>query len=106
MVYVTFERKHPRYAVDTPASVSVLGLEEQPIQARVGDISEGGIKLITRLPLTAGETLRIEIETEVLVGVVRNSESAGGKHTAGVELMNWIERDALQSLLDEWTVEV
>jgi hypothetical protein len=103
---VSYQRKHQRYPIDTPASVAVLGLEEHGMAARVGDISERGLKLITDIPLTLGETLRVEIETEVLVGVARNSEAAGNGYSTGVELLNSIERTALQSLLDEWAVEV
>ena len=105
-LYVSYQRRYHRYAIDTPASVSILGLEEHSIAAQVGDISEGGLKLITDVPLTLGETLRVEIETEVLVGVVRNIEAFNRRYSAGIELLNSIGRDALQSLLDEWAVEV
>ena len=101
-----YQRKHRRYAIDTPASVSVLGLEEYAVPARVADISAGGLKLLTDEDLVIGETLRVEIETEVLVGVVRNCERSGAEYICGLELINCIERDTLQSLLDEWAVEV
>ena len=104
--YVNYQRKHHRYPVDTVAAVSVLGLEQHRIYARVLDISEGGLKLLGDVPMVLGETIRVDIETEVLVGVVRNCDCDSSKYTTGIELINSIERGMLQSLMDEWSVEV
>ena len=101
-----YQRKHPRFDVDTPAAVTILGAEDGPIAARVGDFSQSGLKLRLPVPITSGETLRIEIGEEVFVGVIRHIDPFGDAETeVGVELIHWIERDQLQHLLDEWTVK-
>ena len=101
-----YQRKHPRFEVDTPAAISILGGEEGSIEGRVGDVSEGGFKLILPVPVAIGETLRVEISEDVFVGVVRQSEEYSAVETAaGLELLHWIERDKLKALIDEWTVK-
>jgi len=103
---VDYQRKHPRFPVDTPAAITILGGTEATISARVADVSEGGLMLISPVPVTLGETLRVEIADEVLVGIVRNSEGINGTETlTGLELLHSVERGKLQGLLDEWTVK-
>ena len=101
-----YQRKHPRFPLDTPASISMLGSEGGAIAARVADVSEAGLRLICPVPVAIGETLRVEIANEVLVGIVRNNEPVnGGEFLAGLELIHWIERNKLEGLLEEWTVQ-
>jgi hypothetical protein len=85
--------------------MSILGGEDEPIPARVANISEAGLKLISSVPVQLGETLRVEIDDNVLIGIVRYSETVNESEVlAGVELINWIDRGRLKGLLDEWTV--
>jgi hypothetical protein len=102
---VDYQRKHPRFPIDTPASVSILGGDEGAIATRVADVSEAGLRLISPVTVAIGETLRVEIAEEVFVGIVRNSEDINGTETlVGLELIHCIELGKLQGLLDEWTV--
>ena len=104
-----YQRKHPRFALDTPAEIIILGGNEGPIRGRVADVSESGLKLAIPFPVAIGETLRVEISDEVFVGVVRNSERGKGRNktetVAGLELVHGIQRGKLQDLLDEWSVQ-
>ncbi len=103
---VDYQRKHPRFDVDTPAAISILGDEDGSIAGRVADVSEAGLRLILPIHVAIGETLRVEISNEVFVGVVRQSEESGdGEVAAGMELLHSIDRGKLQELLDEWTVQ-
>ena len=100
-----YQRKHARFPLDTPAAITILGGEEGSIAARTADVSEGGLRLMVLVPVSIGETLRVEIADEVFVGVVRNSEAVSDAETiVGVELIHGIEREQLQGLIDEWTV--
>ena len=100
-----YQRRHPRFPVDTPAAITILGGTEATISARVADVSEGGLRLISPVPVALGETLRVEIADEVLVGIARNSEGINGTETlTGLELLHSVERGKLQGLRDEWTV--
>jgi hypothetical protein len=102
---VDYQRKHPRFPIDTPAIITVLGAEQGAIAARIADLSEGGLRLAVPLPVAVGETLRVEIGDEVFVGVVRNTEELGKcERLVGLELIHGIERDKLQDLLDEFAV--
>lgn len=100
-----YQRKNARFPLDTPAEILILGGDEGPIAGRTADVSEGGLRLNLPLPVTIGETLRVEISDEVFVGVVRNVEALSDSESmVGLELIHGIERDKLQDLLDEWTV--
>ena len=101
-----YQRKHPRFPLDTPAEVTILGSDQGSIAARVADVSEAGMRLMIPSEVAIGETLRVEIAGEVFVGVVRNSaEGVNDETLAGLELIHWIERSKLQDLLDEFAVE-
>ena len=100
-----YQRKHPRFPINTPAEITILGGDEGTMTARTADVSEGGLRLAIPVPVSIGETLRVEISDEVFVGVVRNSAPAGEiENIVGLELIHGIERDKLKDLLDEWTV--
>ncbi|HEY3743045.1 MAG TPA: PilZ domain-containing protein [Bryobacteraceae bacterium] len=102
-----YPRKHPRFAIDTPAAVTLLGGDGASTKARVADLSESGLKIKLPKPVAVGETLRVEIAGDVFVGVVRNCDCKKGKSggcLAGLELIHWIERARLQNLLDEFSV--
>ena len=102
---VDYQRKHPRFPLDTPVGITILGGDEGTIAARTADVSESGLRLNVPVPVAIGETLRVEISDEVFVGVVRNSESfSDAESIVGLELIHGIGRDKLQELLDEWTV--
>ena len=76
------------------------------IAARTADVSETGLRLTVPVAVSVGETLRVEISDEVFVGVVRNIEELSDSESlVGLELVHGIERNKLQDLLDEWTVE-
>ena len=101
-----YQRKHARFPLNTPAEITILGGDEGTITARTADVSERGLRLFVPLAIAVGETLRVEISDEVFVGVVRNIEAlSDGESLVGLELIHGIERDKLQELLDEWTVE-
>ncbi len=101
-----YQRKHPRFPFNTPAEITILGGDEGSVAARTADLSESGLRLSIPVPVTLGETLRVEISDEVFVGVVRNVEALSDSESlVGLELIHGIERSKLQDLLDEWTVE-
>lgn len=103
---VDYQRKHARFPIDTPASVTILGGDEGSITARVADVSEAGLRLFSPVPVAIGETLRVEIDDEVFVGIVRNSEIISDTEVlAGLELVHSIGRVKLHDLLEEWTVQ-
>ena len=100
-----YQRKHPRFPLDTPAEITILGGDEGAVSARTADVSESGLRLNVPVTVAIGETLRVEISDEVFVGVVRNIEELSDSEAiVGLELIHGIERDKLQNLLDEWTV--
>ena len=100
-----YQRKHPRFPLDTPAEITILGGDEGAIAARTADFSEAGLRLTLSVPVSIGETLRVEISDEVFVGVVRNVEALSESESlVGLELIHGVGRDKLQDLIDEWTV--
>lgn len=103
-----YQRKHPRFDIDTPAAVTFVGGDGKSIDARVADLSESGLKIKLPNAVPIGETLRVEIAGDVFVGVVRNCDCPKRKKSAGclagVELIHWIERKKLQNLLAEFSV--
>lgn len=100
-----YQRKHPRFAFDTLAEITVLGGDHGAVSARTADLSENGLRLNVPVSVALGETLRVEISDEVFVGVVRNIEVLSDSESlVGLELIHGIELSKLQDLMDEWTV--
>lgn len=97
-----FTRTHPRFEIDAPALLSFIGLEDQRLEAKVHDVSLGGVKLSSAVPVALGEIVRVEIAEDVLVGVVRNSEGGDSENIVGIELLHWISKSKLDELLLEW----
>ncbi len=88
-------RADPRHPVDEPATVKVLN----PLQtaarfdARIVEMSRGGMKL--RLPhsLMPGTLVQIRFQAKLALAEVRYCEAAGAEYYAGVRFQDVLDTD-------------
>ena len=84
---MTNSRNEQRFAVNRPVSLTLLGSQDVHLPARVVDVSQSGLRLLSECEIPASTTLRIEWDTHFLVGVVRYLERAEAGFVAGVQLL-------------------
>jgi hypothetical protein len=90
----------PRFEVDAPLRVSILG-QETEYCGRIANVSQSGLRLLSRFDFPIGEVLRIEIKDHILVGTVRYSLRHEELYRTGVEVENVISRPEFDGLLQE-----
>lgn len=98
------KRKHPRFGVHTEARVSVLGSLDSTV-AKILDLSQAGLKLLSTAPYPTGEIIRAEIDDEVFVVVVCYCKESEDGFVLGTEMMHSIKRVHLDQLVNEWGVK-
>lgn len=98
------KRKHPRFGVHTQAKVSVLGSLESTY-AKILDLSQAGLKLLSPASYPTGEIIRAEIDDEVFVVVVCYCKESEEGFVLGTEMMHSIKRLHLDQLVSEWGVK-
>jgi hypothetical protein len=96
------ERKEPRFPLNLPAEIAVLGEEGiVAVQGFIKDISPSGLGLRMPLPVEVSCTLCVETETLLIVGDVRRcAMTQDGHYVVGVRLTD-ILPDAALNLVDK-----
>ena len=85
-------RKSPRFHVEIPALLW-LGASDDSLSATVLDVSCDGLGLSIATPLMIGETIAIDWESQMGVGVVKHCrKQSENNYAAGVELYHVMAR--------------
>jgi len=88
-------RADPRHPVDEPATVKVLN----PLQtaarfdARIVEMSRGGMRLRVPQSLMPGTLVQIRFQTKLALAEVRYCETAGAEYYAGVRFQDVLDTD-------------
>jgi signal transduction histidine kinase len=96
-----------RFIVNQPAQLSVPGASGEIWQARIRDISRGGMQFVTDRPVDAGPRVVIAWNGRELEGVIRYQQAHGEEFRLGVELNgSWdtLVSDVLAQQADELAV--
>jgi len=84
------KRRHPRLAMDEPATVQMLNpfsIDEWDV--RILDVSEGGLRTYTQQLLMPGSLIRVKMKFSVACGDVRYSVPTDNGFYAGVRLHDY-----------------
>ncbi|HWB85200.1 MAG TPA: PilZ domain-containing protein [Bryobacteraceae bacterium] len=102
------QRREPRFTVDQPVAVTLLGEREVRATATVKDASGRGLGLTLTHAVKLGTALKIEIEDAILLGEVVHCQPAeGGGYLIGVELHQALYTTAeLRELAKEFVGEL
>ncbi|HUA84268.1 MAG TPA: PilZ domain-containing protein [Bryobacteraceae bacterium] len=93
-------RKFPRFEVDAPLQISVVG-DFVTHAGRIADVSKRGLRFTSDVSFPVGEVLRFDLADHLLVGAVRYSVRDQNGFTAGIELLNAISKPEFDSLIEE-----
>jgi hypothetical protein len=85
-------RAEPRIPVDLPAKLHLPG-EEQPVGARVVNISASGFGLEVDGQVPAGELAYVECEVGFAFGEIRHCSKIGDRYRVGLKLDEFISRE-------------
>jgi hypothetical protein len=82
-------RRYVRIPTDDMAQVSVVGAAaSEPMEARVVDVSRGGMRLNIKQLLAAGTMLRVQLRDTGVLAEVRYSVASDGAFTTGVQVQS------------------
>jgi hypothetical protein len=85
-------RAEPRIPVDLPAKLHLPG-EEEPLGARVVNISASGFGLEVDGQVPAGELAYVECEVGFAFGEIRHCSKMGDRYRVGLKLDEFISRE-------------
>jgi hypothetical protein len=80
------QRREPRFEIDQPVAVTLLGGREIPLRARVKNASGRGVALEVDAPVSPGTALKIVLDDAVVLGEAVYCRKSGSSHLIGVEL--------------------
>ena len=87
------KRRYPRLATNEPASLQLLHPFSLDVwDARIVDVSEGGLRTHTPRQLMPGSLIRVKIQFSVACGDVRYCVPADSGFYAGVRLHDYFAR--------------
>jgi hypothetical protein len=82
-------RRYVRIPTDDMAQVSVVGAAaSEPMEARVVDVSRGGMRLHIKHLLAQGTMLRVQLRETGVLAEVRYAVSTDGAYTTGVQVQS------------------
>lgn len=88
-------RRDPRYVFNLPARLYPPRGEE-PVDAKLVDISRNGLGLESPMNLEVGETVAVESQANLAFGIVRHSRQLGSEsYRAGLHVYNVITKDLI-----------
>jgi hypothetical protein len=91
-------RKLPRIDVDAALRVRILG-ESRYYSGRIANVSQGGLRFISKASFPIGEVLQFDLEDHLLVGTVRYCSPERKLFATGIELVNVISKPEFDALL-------
>lgn len=87
------KRAYPRIATNEPASLQVLiPFSARVWDARIVDVSKGGLRTHTPEPLQPGSLIRVKMQFSIACGDVRYCIPVEGGYYAGVRLHDYFFR--------------
>lgn len=84
--YFMNQRRDSRFQTDQPIQITVFGLPDIQVQAKVKNISGRGVGLEVERPLAIGAALKIPLDDAILLGEVIYCRAQGGGYYVGIEL--------------------
>jgi PilZ domain len=80
-------RREPRFMVNDPVRVTVLGLTDHPwLDARIFNLSRSGLLLLTPFQVPRGCAVKVELHGAVVSGKVRYSKKTSDGFSTGVAI--------------------
>jgi hypothetical protein len=80
------QRVEPRFAIDQPVAVMVLGGKEVRETACVRNVSPMGLQLVSQRVIPAGSAIKIELDNALALGEVVYCVAEGDHSVIGVKL--------------------
>ena len=80
------QRAAVRFAIDQPVAVMVLGGKEIRETARVRNVSEAGVQLVSDRVIPAGSAIKIELDNALALGEVVYCVAEGDHSVLGIKL--------------------
>src|ERR1700690_735527 len=88
-------------SADEPVAISLLADADGNCSGRFVSWSDDGINLKVDTGLKVGSVVKVESGADLMVAEVRDCESDGAEYSAGLFLMEWIEKSKLEQLKRE-----
>ena len=80
------QRRDARFQIDQAIQITVFGLPDIQVRARVKNLSGRGVGLELEQPLVIGAALKIPLDDAILLGEVIYCRAQGGGYYVGREL--------------------
>lgn len=95
-------RSEPRIEVDQCVEVSILGRANTSSSGRVVSISGGGLGVLVDSAVPVGEAIQVNLPGHMLLGEVRHCSMESGMHRLGVELIQRLTLEDLESVIEQF----
>ena len=79
-------RREPRFEVNQPVEVTILGNPDTRMAGRVADISGSGMRLLIDRPVALGSAVRVDLANSLLLGEVCYCRQEVALYAIGVRL--------------------
>src|SRR5277367_2033872 len=93
-------------SADDPVAISLLATADGNCAGRFVSWSDDGINVKVDTGLKVGSLVRVESGADLMVAEVRDCESDGTEYSAGLFLMEWVEKSKLEQLKREMATGV
>jgi hypothetical protein len=91
--------------IDSPIAISLLAHAEGNCPGRFAGWSDDGINVKVATGLKVGSVVKVESDDDLMVAEVRDCESDGAEYSAGLFLLEWMEKAELERIKRELACE-
>jgi signal transduction histidine kinase len=81
-------RREPRFTVNQPVTVTIIGSSDHPLTGRIADLSRSGMRLVLEKPLAFGSRVKVEWGGHLILGSVCYCQEHGSSHAIGLQLFS------------------
>jgi hypothetical protein len=88
-------RAEPRFPINSPVRVTLLGPPDRDLDCRITDISATGMRLVANERLLEDKIIALKVDDHFVVAVIRTWQREGDKYAMGAERIQAMDKDTL-----------